>query len=88
MSSMSQPIEVVDRSISESARAQVVKNLTMTPEADEFLAELARKSGLSEGKVILMGLGMFRTAIDAKEQGKHIGVAQNAEDLDIELVGF
>lgn len=67
---------------------QIEKILTMTPEADEFLADLARKSGLKEGEVIRLALGLFATAIEAKEQGKHIGIAKSSDGLEIEIVGF
>jgi len=60
----------------------------MTPEADEFLADLARRTGLSEGDVLRLALSMFKTAVDARQQGKHVGVAGSPEGLEIELVGF
>ena len=75
-------------SMSGVATASIVRNLAMTPEADEFLADLSRRTGLNEGNVLRLALGMFKAAVDAKEQGKHIGVAENADALDIELVGF
>ncbi len=71
-----------------TATARIERNLAMSPEADDFLAELARRTGLKEGDVIRLALAMFKTAVDAKEQGKHIGVAEAPEMLDIELVGF
>jgi hypothetical protein len=75
-------------SLSGTAKARIVRNLAMTPEADEFLADLAQRTGLNEGDVLRLALGMFRTAVDAKEQGKHVGVASSPDVLDIELVGF
>jgi hypothetical protein len=72
----------------DTAKAQIERNLGMTPAADKFLADLARRTGLSEGDVIRLALGMFKTAVDAKEQGKHVGVTGNPDALDIELVGF
>ncbi|AGA27192.1 hypothetical protein [Singulisphaera acidiphila] len=74
--------------ISGQATARIERNLGMTPEAGRFLADLASRSGHSEGDVIRLALGMFRTALDAKETGKHFGVASSPESLDIELVGF
>jgi hypothetical protein len=71
-----------------TAKARIVRNLAMTPEADEFLADLAQRTGLSEGNVLRLALGMFKTAVDAKEQGKHVGVTAAPGVLDIELVGF
>ncbi len=70
------------------AKVQIVRNLAMTAEADEFLAELARDAGLSEGQVLRLALRMFKTAIEAKQQGKHLGVSEKSDVLDIELVGF
>ena len=75
-------------SLSGTATARIVRNLAMTPEADEFLADLAQKTGLNEGEVLRLALGMFKTAVEAKEQGKHVGVAGTPDVLDIELVGF
>ncbi len=71
-----------------AATARVERNLTMTPEADHFLADLARRTGLKEGDVLRLALGMFKTAVDAKEQGKHIGIADTSDVLDTEFVGF
>lgn len=81
-------VEFGNPSIAGTAKDQIVRSMVMSPEADDFLNELAKKSGLSEGKVLLFALGMFKTAIDAKQQGMHVGVARNSEDLEIELVGF
>lgn len=75
-------------SISGTATARAERNLAMTPEAGDFLADLARRTGLKEGEVIRLALGMFKTAVDAKEQGKHFGVAGAPDALDVELVGF
>ncbi len=75
-------------SLDATAKARIVRNLAMTPEADELLADLARRMGLSEGNVLRLALGMFKTAVDAKEQGKHLGVTNTPDVLDTELVGF
>ena len=71
-----------------TSKARIVRNLAMTPEANEFLADLAQRTGLSEGDVLRLAVGMFKTAVDAKQQGKHVGVASAPDVLDIELVGF
>jgi hypothetical protein len=71
-----------------TAKARIVRNLAMTPEANEFLADLAQRTGRSEGDVLRLALSMFKTAVDAKQQGKHIGVTSTPDALDVELVGF
>jgi hypothetical protein len=75
-------------SLSGTATARIERNLGMTPEADRFLSGLASRTGLSEGDVIRLALGMFKTAVDAKDAGKHVGVVSSPDVLDIELVGF
>lgn len=71
-----------------TATARIVRNLAMTPEANELLASLAQKTCMSEGDVLRLALGMLNVAVDAKRQGKHVGVAGSPDALDLELVGF
>ncbi len=66
----------------------IVKNLEMSPEADEFLADPAQRTDLNEGNVLRLALVLLRTAVDAKRQGKHVGIVENSDSLDTELVGF
>jgi hypothetical protein len=68
--------------------AHVVRTLAMTPAAEEFLGDLADKTGLSEGEVLRRSLAIFQAAIDAKQHDKHVGVASTPDALDIEFVGF
>jgi hypothetical protein len=75
-------------SFTEMATARVVRNLVMTRDANELIANLAQDTGLSEGDVLRLALGMFKVAVDAKKEGKHVGVARSAEALDLELTGF
>jgi hypothetical protein len=71
-----------------TVRPRVVRNLDMTPEANELLVNLAQEADLSEGDMLRLALAMFKTALDAKRQGKHVGVASTPDVLDIEFVGF
>lgn len=75
-------------SVTGTATARVERNLAMTPEAGDLIARLARETGLSEGDVLRLALGMFKVAVDARKEGKHVGVAESPEALDLELVGF
>jgi hypothetical protein len=88
MSDSREPNVSAGLSLDASARVRIVRNLAMTPEADECLADLAHRTGLGEGNVLRLALGMFKTAVDARQLGKHVGVASTPEALDIELVGF
>jgi hypothetical protein len=75
-------------SLTGTAKPRVERSLVMSAEADDVLTDLARRTGRKEGEVLRLALAMFKTAVDAKEQGKHVGVAGSREALDLELVGF
>ncbi len=88
MSDRREAIGAVGLSNRGDQNANVVKTLEMSPEADEFLSDLAQRSGLNEGNVLRLALGMFKVAIDAKQSGKHLGVAENSDVLETEIIGF
>ncbi len=75
-------------SLTASGTARVVRNLVMTRDAYELIAGLAQETGLSEGDVLRLALGIFKVAVDARKEGKHVGVARSPEALDLELTGF
>ncbi len=75
-------------SFTETATARVVRNLIMTRDANELIASLAQEPGLREGDVLRLALGIFKVAVDARKEGKHVGVARSPEALDLELTGF
>jgi hypothetical protein len=68
--------------------APVARKLIMTRDANELLASVAQETGLREGDVFRLALGMFKVAVDAKNEGKHVGVASLPEALDVEFTGF
>jgi hypothetical protein len=75
-------------SFTDTVTARVVGKLAMTRDAHGLLAGLAQETGLSEGDVLRLALGMFKVAVDARKEGKHVGVARSPESLDLELTGF
>jgi hypothetical protein len=54
----------------------------------KFLEALARDTGDSIGEAVRRSLGIYRLCIDAKRAGKFVGIAESAEDLEQEFVGF
>jgi hypothetical protein len=71
-----------------TATVSVDRSLAMTRDANDLMAGLAQETGLGEGDVLRLALGMFKVAVDAKKEGKHVGVARSPEALDLELTGF
>jgi hypothetical protein len=78
----------VGQSFDDLANLRIEKTLAMSAEADDLLADLSRRTGFNEGNVIKLALAMFKAAVDAKEQGKHVGIADTSDALVTELVGF
>jgi hypothetical protein len=70
----------------DAATARVERRLVMTPAASELLTELAKETGTSESDVLRMAVGLLKVAVDAKKEGKHFGIAESPEALDIEYV--
>ena len=56
-------------SLTDKVTARVVRNLAMTPAAEEFLAELAHRTRLSEGDVIRLGLACSRQQLRPSSRG-------------------
>ena len=72
----------------EDAGDEVISQLTMSPEAYEFLTALTHETGLSGGGVLRKALLLYKVAIDAKRQGLHVGTVRDADRLDEEWVGL
>ncbi|MEO6810093.1 MAG: DNA-binding protein [Isosphaeraceae bacterium] len=63
--------------------------LSLTEEMNEQLEQLALKT--SEGvkaDVIRKALGLFKLAVDAKDEGKRVGIADADQELETEFVGL
>ena len=56
--------------------------------ADGFLAELSAKTGESPNEIILKALALYKAAMEAVEQGKAVGIANDPKELEAEFVGF
>jgi hypothetical protein len=65
---------------------RVVRDLIMTPAASELLTDLAKETGTSESDVLRMAVGLLKAAVDARKEGKHLGIAGSPEGLDIEFI--
>jgi hypothetical protein len=68
--------------------APIVRQLVMSRDAYELIAGLAQETRESEGDVLRLALGMYKIAVDARTEGKHVGIADLADALDVEFTGF
>lgn len=63
-------------------------NLSLSPEANTVLQEIQGQTGASRADVIKQALALLKVAHDAKKENKHIGVTDDPEKLDREIVGL
>ena len=66
----------------DSTKPGVVLRLSITAELDAILDNMADDLGLSKGDTILKALGLLKIAVDARQEGKRIGILD--ENLDVE----
>jgi len=60
----------------------------VSPEMNARLEELCKVTGLEMGELINRAVGLFKGAVEAIEQGKHVGIAASSDDLEIEYTGL
>jgi hypothetical protein len=69
-------------------RRPVILNVSITPDLDHLIGELAADIGTNKAETIVRGLALLKAAVDAKKKGKVVGTAESSESLETEFVGF
>ncbi len=72
----------------ESSHPVVVLRLTISPELDAILDNMAEEVHGSKGDAILKALALFKIALDAKKEGKRIGILDDELNVEQEITGF
>lgn len=62
--------------------------MTMTPKGVRFIGDIAGDNDMSLDNVISQALVLFKHAKDAAREGKHVGIADDADKLDVEFTGL
>ncbi len=62
--------------------------LEISSETRNLLARLAAESGGTEFDVIGKAVALYRIAMNARREGKRIGIIDADDDLDREIIGF
>ena len=63
----------------------MVLRLSITPELDALIDNMADDLGLTKGDTILEALGLLKIALDARQEGKRIGILDENFDVDQEI---
>lgn len=70
------------------ARLPTLLTITLWPELADMLDEMAEEMDLAKGETIVKALGLLKTALDARREGKKVILLDEASDEEIEVTGF
>ncbi len=73
---------------SQSYKGISATGLAVPPQTDANVERLARRMGVSKAEVFSRALALLGVAVDAKEQGKGVGVVDREGRLETEIVGY
>ncbi|MEA5502795.1 DNA-binding protein [Halotia wernerae UHCC 0503] len=63
-------------------------NLDLSLEFYETLNNLAQKINGDNTEVLLKAIALMEVAVEAKQQGKHLWIADDHQNLETEIVGI
>lgn len=63
-------------------------NLSLSEEANNVLQDIHDETGASRADIFKQALALLKVAHDAKKKGQHLGVTDDPEKLDREIVGL
>lgn len=64
-------------------------SLEVSPELNETLEHLVRQGGgSSKSEVLRKAIALMQVAVDARQQGKKIGIAEKDQPLSTEFIGI
>lgn len=70
-------------------KSSVKLSLEVTPEMNEMLQELVHETHASgKSDVLRKAIALMKVAVDAKKQGKKVGIAEKDQPLATEIVGL
>ncbi len=72
------------RHLPESERL-VTLTLTISPELDDHLDNMAEELGVPKGEAILKAFGLLKIALEARREGKGIGILDAELDVEQEI---
>lgn len=71
-----------------SDKVKIRLNFVVSPEVNEVLEALAYKTGGTKTEVFRRALALMEAVVDAKQQGKKIGIADKDQPLVTEIISI
>lgn len=69
-------------------KAKVRLSFEITPELNREIEQIADQVGGSKTEVLKKAIALMRVAVDAKREGKKLGIAEKSQSLTTEIVGL
>lgn len=69
-------------------KAKVRLNFVVSSEINDTLEEIANKTGGTKTEVFRRAIALMEVIVDAKEQGKKVGITDKDRNLVTEIVGI
>lgn len=63
-------------------------NLDLSPELYETLNNIAQQINGDNAEVLLKAIALLEVAVEAKQKGKHIWIADDNQNLETEIIGI
>ncbi|NDJ21921.1 DNA-binding protein [Nostoc sp. B(2019)] len=63
-------------------------NLDLSPELHETLNKLAQQINGDNAEVLLKAIALMEVAVEAKQKGKHLWIADENQNLETEVIGI
>ncbi len=74
--------------VQEGTNQRIQINLDLSTELYETLSNLSQKLNGDNAEVLLKAIALMEVAVEAKEKGKHLWIADENKNLETEIVGI
>jgi predicted transcriptional regulator len=74
--------------IAQGKTQRIQINLDLSPELYETLNHLAQQMNEENAEVLLKAIALLEIAVEAKQEGKHIWIADENQNIETEIVGI
>ena len=85
---MNQAAKTPTRGSPKNAKEKVRLSLDISPELNALLEQLAASTGSTKSEVLRKAIALMEVAVDAKRQGKKLGIAERDQPLATEIIGL
>ncbi len=85
---MNQAAKVPARGSPKIAKEKVRLSLDISPELNALLEQLAALTGSTKSEVLRKAIALMEVAVEAKRQGKKLGIAERDQQLTTEIIGL